>query len=251
MRPGHRTSSQPCPGFQRQTARRVFHQRHTPQPCTHRNRPAACTSVTTESYPWTGELVPGSRRCRINVLFVCTAGSRSPIAAALFEKGALASRLANLRQLWRHHICGQPMPSIGLTRIAEHGVGLTGQPSVPVGAHAVSDADIVLGITREYVREIIAVSPDAWHKTFALTDLMHRPVQPCRGRRRRHQRVSDWLDSIGTGRDSQDGVRADPAEGVPNPFGQRARRWDPSSTRVTTLLAGRSRHSACKGGVAA
>jgi protein-tyrosine-phosphatase len=93
----------------------------------------------------------------------------------------------------------------------------------------------VLGMAREHVREIIAISPGAWPKTFALKDFVRRAEKI--GPRGRHQRVSDWLDSVGADRDRYDVLGMDPADDVPDPFGQRPRVWDRVIDEINDLVS--------------
>jgi protein-tyrosine-phosphatase len=93
-----------------------------------------------------------------------------------------------------------------------------------VTSEIVADADLILGMTREHVRDVVGISAAAWPKTFTLKDFVHRADKV--GPPRRHQRLADWLESVGEGRDPRDVLGADPDDEVPDPYGQRAKVWE-------------------------
>jgi protein-tyrosine phosphatase len=160
----------------------------------------------------------------IRLLFVCTAGRcRSPIAAALLEKrvehldSGLSVSSVGLK------VTGEPTPEIGISLMAERGIDLAPHRSTPVTKDEINAADIILGMTREHVREIVGISPEAWPKTFTLKDFVRRTGQVAPPRR--HQRFADWLATVGEDRDPQGVLGSHPNDDVPDPFGQRAKAW--------------------------
>jgi protein-tyrosine-phosphatase len=156
---------------------------------------------------------------------VCTAGRcRSPIAAALFAQrvGRAPSTIsigsAGLR------FTGEPTPEIGISLMSERGIDLTEHRSSPVTEQSIKDADLILGMAREHVREIVAISPEAWPKTFTIKDFVRRAERS--GPPGRHQRFADWLESIGAEREPYDALGTNPGDEVPDPYGQRAKVWN-------------------------
>lgn len=166
-----------------------------------------------------------TRRWVIRILFVCTAGRcRSPIAAALLEKrlgqvdAGVSIASVGLK------FTGEPTPNIGVSVMAERGIDLAPHRSVSVTAETVAGADLILGMTREHVRDVVGISPAAWPKTFTLKDFVRRADKV--GPPRRHQRLADWLSSVGEGRDPRDVLGSDPDDEVRDPYGQRTRAWE-------------------------
>ena len=145
------------------------------------------------------------------------------MAAALLDRqlGHLRSRVSvdsgGLRS------AGEPMPSIGVSLMAHHGVDVSKHVSTQVTERSVKEADIVLGMTREHARELMAISPEAWSKTFTLKDFVRRAERA--GPRHRHQRVADWLESVGANRELHDVLAADPGDDILDPYGRRSRVW--------------------------
>lgn len=107
--------------------------------------------------------------------------------------------------------------------MAERGIDLAEHRSSPVTEQSIAAADLILGMTREHVREVVAISPDAWPKTFTIKDFIRRAERG--GPPGRHQRFSDWLESIGAEREPYDALGTNPGDEVPDPFGQRAKVW--------------------------
>jgi protein-tyrosine phosphatase len=160
----------------------------------------------------------------IYLLFVCTAGRcRSPMAAALLEKrlGEVGSRVSVSSGGLR--FTGERMPPVGVSLMARHGVDLSGHIGVQVTEHSVAEADIVLGMTREHVREVVGILPEAWPKTFTLKDFVRRAERA--GPRYRHQRIADWLESVGAERQPYEALGADSKDDVADPFRRRAWVW--------------------------
>jgi protein-tyrosine-phosphatase len=156
------------------------------------------------------------------------------MAAALLEKHlrAVTTRVSVSSGGLKY--TGEPMPPVGLSAMAEHGVDLSSYLSAQVAEDTVAAADIILGMAREHVREVVAISPDAWPKTFTLKDFVRRAEGHTRGR---HQRVTDWLDGIGAERGPYDVLGADPEDDVHDPFRQRSRVWNRVIAEVDELVS--------------
>lgn len=191
---------------------------------------AACAA--TAALPGTCRIVQpisarrrAARRWTINVLFVCTAGRcRSPIAAALLAKrleragSELSVGSGGLK------FTGEPTPEIGISLMSERGIDLTRHRSAPVTAESIASANLILGMTREHVREVVAISPAAWPKTFTVKDFARRAERT--GPPGRHQRLTDWLETVGTDREPYDALGTNPGDEVPDPYGQRPKVWN-------------------------
>jgi protein-tyrosine phosphatase len=111
---------------------------------------------------------------RMRVLVTCTANQcRSPIAAALLRRSLpVGSRIeigsAGLLQ------GGYPVPPDGLALAARQGLDLTGHVSHRIEDGDVEGAALILTMTRQQVREIVALWPVAWPRCFPLKDFVRR-----------------------------------------------------------------------------
>lgn len=170
----------------------------------------------------------------INLLFVCTAGRcRSPIAAAIFEEYLKqADSPVSVGSVGLRYT-GEPTPSVGISLLDEFGVKLQSNRSTELTRELADEADLILGMTREHVRDIVDLSPDAWPKTFTMKDFARRAEHA--SPRRKHQRVDDWLAILGENRSPYDLFSAKSDDDLFDPFGQRAKVWRQLIAEVDVL----------------
>jgi protein-tyrosine phosphatase len=111
------------------------------------------------------------------VLFVCTANQcRSPIAAALLRR--------RLPLELRADVCsagllpgGFEVAPPALRRMRKYGVDLTAHRSVQVDAAQLSRAELIIGMTREHVRALVAEDPGLRTRCYTLKDFVRRAEQ--------------------------------------------------------------------------
>ena len=115
------------------------------------------------------------------------------------------------------------MPPVGVTLMHELGLDLSGHRSLPVAPESLRDADLVLGMDREHVRELVSRSAGIQSKTFTLTEFVHRAEHAAP--RGRHQRLSDWLDQVGGDRGDDGAPPVGVADDIIDPYGQRPEVW--------------------------
>ena len=130
---------------------------------------------------------------------------------------------------------GAPVPELGVDIMAERGIDLRGHRSEPVTVNTIAAADIILGMTREHVRDIVDLAPEAWFKTFTLKDFIRR-AGPA-GTPRQHQRLDDWLAAVGEGREPRHVLGSRPEDEVPDPYGQRAKAWQKVIDELDDLVS--------------
>ena len=127
------------------------------------------------------------------------------------------------------------MPPIGVSLMTQYGIDLSSHISTPVTERSAVEAGIILAFTREHVRQVVEMSPEAWPKTFTLKDFVRRAERA--GRRRRHQRVADWLITVGADRDPYQVLGADPEDDVIDPYGRRERVWKQVIGEIDELVS--------------
>jgi protein-tyrosine-phosphatase len=126
------------------------------------------------------------------------------------------------------------MPPIGVSLMAQYGLDLSNHVSRQVTAGSAAEAEIILGLSREHVREVVAMAPEAWPKTFTLKDFVRRVERV--GPRRRHQRVTDWLVTVGADREPYQLLGADPEDDVIDPYGRHERVWQHVVDEIDDLV---------------
>jgi protein-tyrosine phosphatase len=137
--------------------------------------------------------------------------------------------------LLRHHLAGAGVEarvrSAGLLRggapasqgakaaLAERGLDLSAHRSRRLVPELLDTADVVVGMTREHVREAVVLDRDVLSRAFTLRDLVARAERnPPRGET---EAIGTWLARIGGGRRTDDlvGVGLDPDLDIADPIG--------------------------------
>jgi len=170
----------------------------------------------------------------IRILLVCTANvCRSPMAEAilaglLIRRGIVAEVVsAGLLE------AGRPMAPEALQAVAGDNPAISGHVSRTLTAEEVSEADLVLGMTREHVREVVVLVPDAWGCTFTLKELVRRGA--VHGRRGAHQSLRSWLADVSRDRQRSDLLGAAAVDDVADPMGGTPARFAETAAELRDL----------------
>ncbi len=181
----------------------------------------------------------------MQVLAVCTANlCRSPTAAALLQRHLRAAGTeATARSVGLLSVSGL-IPGPIVEELARLGASPDDAARVPLTEAAVRDADLVIGLERQHVREVILLAPDVEPRAFTLKELARRgeragPASP-------NERLAGWLGALAVTREPSDLLGESSRDDVADPYGgsQRAYRRavteiDELTRRVARLLAGR------------
>jgi protein-tyrosine phosphatase len=189
-----------------------------------------------------------------HLLVVCTANvCRSPVAEHLLRQ-RLADRCDGDGESWVVHSAGigrYRMEVDAQTRraVAPFGVDLSGhRPRVLDAATVVTEgANLVLTMTREHLRTVAALVPQAWPRTFTLKELARR--SGATGPPRPGESVPAWLQRLSAGRKAGHLLQPDASDDVADPYGLSQRHYDVMVSEVrdaidvllSTLWAGRIR----------
>jgi protein-tyrosine-phosphatase len=118
---------------------------------------------------------------------------------------------------------GHPMVGEAWVALGPEGASMADHRSRALSESDVLSADIIFGMTREHVREVVVLVPEAWGRTFTLKEFVRRsrsyppwfPAEP----------FAEWLAGIHQGRerremqgDSVDDDVADPIGGTTADF---------------------------------
>ena len=118
---------------------------------------------------------------------------------------------------------GRPMAPEAIKAVAADGPAMDGYRSRHLTSDQVSSSDLVLGMTREHVREVVVLMPEAWNYTFTLKEFgrlgeAHVPYHPQRPFR-------DWLAEISRGRRRSDLLGTAKLDDIADPMGRSAGRY--------------------------
>ncbi|MGH9164345.1 MAG: hypothetical protein ACRDZW_02380 [Acidimicrobiales bacterium] len=167
---------------------------------------------------------------------VCTGNiCRSPMAEAL-----LADRLGRAGVEARVHSvgllsAGQRVPVHAVAALAPRGLDLGDHRSRRLSADHVAGADLVLGMTREHVREVVLLAPAAWARTFTLKELVRRAEAV--GPRRPGQDLGGWLDAAHAGRTRRDLLGESTQDDVADPYGLGPADYEGTARELEGLVA--------------
>jgi protein-tyrosine-phosphatase len=158
----------------------------------------------------------------VHILVVCTANQcRSPLGAVILGAHAATRALpVEVASAGSQAVPGMPAtpPTIDAARRLGHDLGA--HESTPLLVDAVRRADLVLGLERRHVQEVVLLDPRAFVKTFTLKELARRGADV--GARSADEPLAAWLGRVHQGRRPMDllGVSAD--DDILDPTGSRA-----------------------------
>jgi protein-tyrosine-phosphatase len=115
---------------------------------------------------------------------------------------------------------GHPMPPETLHALGALGYGGTGLASFRSRqgtAAEVTRSDLVLGLDRNHVREVVVRMPETWARTFTLKELVRRG--DAAGPRGPDEELSEWLSALGEHRDRRELLGSSDADDVADPIG--------------------------------
>jgi protein-tyrosine phosphatase len=153
----------------------------------------------------------------VSILVVCTANQcRSPLTASLLERALVAHGVeAHVRSMGTRAVAGGTVTTGTLDAARRFDADLSGHVTTPLGRGATQDVDLVLGLAREHVREVVALDAGAWRKTFTLKELVRRGTAV--GPRRRDEDLGSWLGRLHEGRTARELMGAAAIDDVEDP----------------------------------
>jgi protein-tyrosine-phosphatase len=97
------------------------------------------------------------------------------------------------------------------------------------------DADLVVGMAKEHVREAVLLVPDTWSKAFTLKEIVRRGEAV--GARRSGQTLGEWVTSLHVGRTRVDMLGAAVEDDVADPIGRKRSFYDQTAAELDDLTA--------------
>ena len=158
----------------------------------------------------------------LRILVVCTANQcRSPLTAVLLRSRAAERSLpVEVDSAGVQAVSGMPATAPTVDAARRLGADLMTHRSTPLASDAVRLADLVLGLERRHVQEIVLLDPPAFAKTFTLKELVRRGAGT--GARKPDEPVADWLAQLHRGRRPADLLGASGDDDVADPTGSDA-----------------------------
>jgi protein-tyrosine phosphatase len=177
----------------------------------------------------------------IDVLFVCTGNiCRSPMAEAFLQRRLLEVAAdapdgrVRIHSAGTHATLGSPPPAV-LAAAADFGVDLGNHRSRQLDAALLDEADLVIGMAREHVREAVLAGSGAFAKTFTLRELLRRAADT--GGPRQAEPLGDWLAVVGAGRTAADLIGSSRTDDVSDPYGGPHSGYEASAVVIDDLIS--------------
>jgi protein-tyrosine phosphatase len=117
--------------------------------------------------------------------------------------------------------------------MAERGLDLSRHRSRHLEPRYLDDADLVLGMAREHVREAVALMPEALDRAFTLKELVRRAEAQPRGR----SSFDSWLRSLSADRDVVDLLGAATTDDIEDPIGGPLASFRETADELDDLMA--------------
>jgi protein-tyrosine-phosphatase len=167
------------------------------------------------------------------ILVVCTANEcRSPMTAALLARRLREHGIHAEIASAGSRSTGRPVAPRAVDALAGRGVDLPDRLSRSLDAAEIEAADLVIGMAREHVREVLVLAPDAADRTFTLKELVRRAEASPRQARV----LREWLAPLAAERSSRELLGHAAADDVADPIGGSKRRFRASAAEIDDLV---------------
>ncbi len=179
---------------------------------------------------------PAGPRAQLEIVVLCTANMRrSPLAAAMLERRLAAAGVSARVRSAGMLGAGQGASPEAEAVAAERGLDLSGHRSRKVDADLLRGADLVIGMAREHVREVVVLADDVFPRSFTLRELVRRAEE--RGPREPHEAFADWLHRLHEGRVVEDLLEDVAEDDVADPGEGSLRRHERTAEEIDGLVA--------------
>jgi protein-tyrosine phosphatase len=129
---------------------------------------------------------------------------------------------------------GRPVPPELAAVAIDMGLDLAAHRSSRLDGARLSDAEVVIVMTREHLREAATSSPVIWPRCFTLKELVRRGQAV--GQRAPHEPFGDWLARVHEGRTTKELLGADSADDVEDPMGGSPLDYRNSAVEISRLV---------------
>lgn len=115
------------------------------------------------------------------------------------------------------------------------GIDVTGHRSRTFDADVIAGADLILGMERHHLTELVAITPDAYTRCFTLREFTRRLT----GLGLEPDEATDLggiLDMIAQGRGRRDVLRVGVADEIPDPMGRSTKVFERTAEEISGLV---------------
>ena len=122
---------------------------------------------------------------------------------------------------------GSPATDNAITVCSDRGIDISTHRSRRIERSMIEDADLIIAMTREHLREAIVASPAAFARTFTLRELV----------RRINANPRATLAELHEGRQLDAYLKADPADDIADPVRKPLAAYEATALELDALLA--------------
>jgi protein-tyrosine phosphatase len=130
---------------------------------------------------------------------------------------------------------GESPPPDGVAAMAALGIDTSGHVSRKMQEAMLLDADLIVGMAKEHVREAVLLTPAVWPKAFTLKEIVRRGEEG--GARRPEQSVEAWIAGLHAGRTRADMLGSSSEDDVADPIGRKRSFYDQTAAELDDLTA--------------
>jgi protein-tyrosine phosphatase len=169
------------------------------------------------------------------ILFLCTGNlCRSPTAEWFFSQQLLRYGPDDVT-VTSAGVYGAPAspPDVLVKEGMAFGLDLSRHTPRRIDAASIAGADLIVGMEREHVREVVLADTSSFPKTFTLREIVRRGEH--KGQRDGGESLADWLNRLALGRRHLDLVGDSPIDDISDPMGGTAEQFRRMLTDVQDL----------------
>lgn len=130
---------------------------------------------------------------------------------------------------------GHPASPGAVAAMAVMGMDISDHRSRRLEARMLAEADLVLAMAAEHVRECAVLDASAWARAFTLKELVRRGAES--GRRRPGEELVSWLGRLHEGREVLDLLGSPSDNDIADPIGMSDRAYRATARELDRLLA--------------
>jgi protein-tyrosine phosphatase len=169
------------------------------------------------------------------ILLVCTANQcRSPLAAAALRTRLVQRDPAVIVESAGLGPDGFPATPPTVDAAAILGLDLSTHRSRRVDASLVGQAELVVGMERRHVREVVVLDPPSFPRAFTLKELVRRGSEV--GSRAPEESLAAWLERLNTGRRPTDLLGSSRDDDIADPTVDPLADYDVTAREVDDLV---------------
>jgi protein-tyrosine phosphatase len=129
---------------------------------------------------------------------------------------------------------GEPASSHGVDVLADRGIDISAHRSRIMNAELIRDADLVIAMAREHLREAVLAAPDSWSRAFTLKELVRRGQAV--GPRAPGETLDGWLARAHARREKADLLGSSGDDDVGDPIGSGRATYERTADEISDLV---------------